>query len=1003
MKKILLSILLLTISLSLLACGSSNDGINSGSSAPVENSGDIAQPPDCPGTVEVADNSIDEDCDGWLATSRGFNLRAGRPRVLASPELFEEALSRMYGPQAREPWSRWFNLIKEAEDSGQQVDLVNLAILYRATGEERYLTAYINRFPGSGDPGRAELYSLDILWYHVPDSLKRSVRQRVHANPDIWYWNSVNQSQEEDVSWGYHSHNTVANALAYAGLFALTDMELNKDAGQEPFDALNYIALVQEELSDTGYFRQIERRIAGDASHNDALPGHCGGMYDNFGYDQSEESGSIFMLAQYYFLTGIDRYSGHLHDECRAQFYQHMSYPHLGRRYEQDAWCRQAGTEYHVLARIWNTQTDYVSQPRSDAVALTTWLYGDERMQYYFEQGTRRELCGAPYNEMYRDLLFYTDEVTAQGPENDATARYFNGPGLVSMRSDWSNEAAFGVFIAGEGISRRYEDAASFLIHRKVDVFPHAGARIRNNDDNGAHHWYHMRSASKNTMKVFDPEEHFSVDANSERGDFHSGPPLVASDNLGGQIFEMGISEQDMVFRAWNTSTPYRRTNHDHPLGLYETANITKFEHQEGDWTYSVADATAAYTRKVDFFEREFLFLRPSTFIIFDRLQARDASFRKEWTVHTVDRPQTACSPGASGQGMRAWDNCRTLLISNPDNVTHIDALLPASNRITVRGGDTVLGEGPVSRGSSLTVSNLEEVEIPRWLELFAVGSDVQGSLTIQGDARQGSGVSEVVTFDGRNQYEVDKRFSGTISGGLLTDPEEQWQADQFKDFMLELRCGSGNQQGRIVSNTENSIQAELAGCSAWGYRIYRPLANSYNHWQRISSISTTDMSIDKLTVSVPHYFDTEDASGRLLSFAPHTDSRHDSYRKRKDLGQYTISIAATTPQRLDSFVNVIQLLDPGVAKADTAGFENDQVAGAVIGQRFVLFAKDRGNLTEFRVDLGRAANHGLICNLLPNQAYYVSLSGSRLAVSLADNGGRLATSSAMGVVEVVE
>jgi len=82
---------------------------------------------------------------------------------------------------------------------------------------------------------------------------------------------------------------------------------------------------------------------------------------------------------------------------------------------------------------------------------------------------------------------------------------YFNGPGLVSMRENWTNDALFAVFVAGEGISRRYEDANSFLLHRKTDIIPHAGARIRYNDDNSKHAWYNIRSMSNNTIKIFDP------------------------------------------------------------------------------------------------------------------------------------------------------------------------------------------------------------------------------------------------------------------------------------------------------------------------------------------------------------------------------------------------------------------------------------------------------------------------------------------------------------------
>ena len=41
-------------------------------------------------------------------------------------------------------------------------------------------------------------------------------------------------------------------------------------------------------------------------------------MYDNFGYDSSEESYSVNVLSEFHFLTGQDRHTGFLHDECRG-------------------------------------------------------------------------------------------------------------------------------------------------------------------------------------------------------------------------------------------------------------------------------------------------------------------------------------------------------------------------------------------------------------------------------------------------------------------------------------------------------------------------------------------------------------------------------------------------------------------------------------------------------------------------------------------------------------
>jgi hypothetical protein len=129
--------------------------------------------------------------------------------------------------------------------------------------------------------------------------------------------------------------------------------------------------------------------------------------------------------------------------------------------------------------------------------------------------------------------------------------------------------------MAGEGISRRYEDANSFLLHRKVDVMPHGGVRIRNNPDNDRHHWYHVRSISKNTLKVFDPNECLDLDASSNRAALHSGPKLLASDNFGGQMFETPIATKEDEFTLGG-SGPCRSDNRRMPRRIRQSGRMER-------------------------------------------------------------------------------------------------------------------------------------------------------------------------------------------------------------------------------------------------------------------------------------------------------------------------------------------------------------------------------------------------------------------------------------------
>ena len=381
-----------------------------------------------------------------------------------------------------------------------------------------------------------------------------------------------------------------------------------------------------------------------------------------------------------------------------------MQYPHVYSIAETDRWCRRAGTETHEIARIWFTQTG-VWQPRHDAVALTANLYQDPRMQYYFSEARQRVLCGAPYDGMWWDLIFYDDALAVDPPSTNPTATYFSGPGLVTMREDWSDDALFAVFVAGEGISRRYEDANSFLLHRMTDVIPHAGARIRNNADNDKHHWYHVRSIAKNTLKIFDPNESFDIESGGLIGALHSGQKLVDSDNFGGQLFETPISAYEDCFSTGGCGSGVARYDCSaYPLGVCEVANVVKYEHVPGAYTYAVGDGAAAYTRKIDYFEREFLYLRPDVVVVFDRVQTADPSYRKVWTIHTSPEPVGSTAPVTARHGLRRYADESLVTIAHPETVTYLDVLLPQENQVTIRGGDTVLASAPLRSGEPISV-----------------------------------------------------------------------------------------------------------------------------------------------------------------------------------------------------------------------------------------------------------------------------------------------------------
>ncbi len=207
--------------------------------------------------------------------------------------------------------------------------------------------------------------------------------------------------------------------------------------------------------------------------------------------------------------------------------------------------------------------------------------------------------------------------------------RYFRSLGLVIMRSDWTEDAVYASFRTGDNYwSHQHFDSGSFTIYRRGALAIDSGTyRAGYNSDH--HMKYQMQTIAHNSLTVTDPED-------VSRGSHIELP------NDGGQrrVGSGGYNESPDNLSDW------LRKRNDYEMGDIITIAMNN------DFVYVCGDVTAAYTNKssgkgdyrsrtkrIKKWLRDFLYIRPEQFIIFDRVESYRKDFTKKWLLHSINEP----------------------------------------------------------------------------------------------------------------------------------------------------------------------------------------------------------------------------------------------------------------------------------------------------------------------------------------------------------------------------
>jgi hypothetical protein len=258
----------------------------------------------------------------------------------------------------------------------------------------------------------------------------------------------------------------------------------------------------------------------------------------------------------------------------------------------------------------------------------------------------------------YLDFLFNDATVPSAKLDDFKLSHHSPGPGYVYARSSWKDDATYFFFKAGPHFtSHQHLDNGHFLIFKHEEL---AGDGGHFADWNGIHDPnYYIRTIAHNSILIHDPNEKFlgirHEDPNFERG------------NDGGQAFPWrqihingGIADMD----HWNQHKD-----------LLQTAKINTFE-DTGDYLYVAADCTNSYSRhKLEHFTREIVFLRPNTFVIFDRVKSTNPSSKKTWLLQALKIPEQKNG---------------NLVITNGSGRLFVQTLLPIKTTLQLNHGENL-------------------------------------------------------------------------------------------------------------------------------------------------------------------------------------------------------------------------------------------------------------------------------------------------------------------------
>jgi hypothetical protein len=244
----------------------------------------------------------------------------------------------------------------------------------------------------------------------------------------------------------------------------------------------------------------------------------------------------------------------------------------------------------------------------------------------------------------YKDFLWRNSTVIKGELKSFKLSHISPGPGYVYARSSWDEEATYFFFKCGDRFtSHQHLDVGHFLIYRHEELAGDGGQFYSFATDHEVN--YQLRTIAHSTILVHDPEEAWPA--------IRAFAGAIGND--GGQHHDWPHHNGAVVDAAeWEESRQ-----------LYDIADILAFE-DRGSHLYVAGDCSRAYSaKKLEYFTRQIVFIRPGTFVIFDRVKSRNPGFKKSWLLQAMRTPEGE-SPNLVITNGKGRLFVQTVLPSNP-------------------------------------------------------------------------------------------------------------------------------------------------------------------------------------------------------------------------------------------------------------------------------------------------------------------------------------------------